>query len=323
MLKVRLVLMLLVMIGWSAASTRMGGRVLGAVRVWMKPKDAWLLGYLPASSPWLVYLQVTRVQPTEDEKARQQWEEMEAKLEETTGVKPSLDVDVVAVGEELLVARGRYDWSQMEPRLKAAGFQPEWIEGRRSAKTKDLYLTVDGDYLLVARKVDALAEALKRHRTGGGMREDTPVVRLAQSMGWDSPVLAAAEVPEMWRKEGLAPVTSVALTLDMADGELALQARLTPRTPREGTRLQETLEKYRKQLLQQAMRHPQFPSLVSMLESASVEVEGQGHLVASMKVPEALLTELKDSKETAAEFLFWSVYVGWLQEAERFRLTRP
>lgn len=257
------------------------------------PKDPNLLAYFGPDSRELLLLQATefnlRFSDEEQRRFEQDWKDFHAK----TGINVAKDVDAIALADGLGAARGRFDWKKLSAFLQTEGYTLTELAGVPGAvKPAAADLALDGSYLLVGPR-GTLERAIARKRQGGGLNDNSPLVKAMDELGWKHAVvggvvsgsrLAAESTPSQMKMQ------SVLGAIDSNENGIELRAIAATGSKEEGEALHATLEVMRKAIILEATVNPlsETRPLRDSLEKATLEVDAQGRVRGAMTIPHAV-----------------------------------
>ncbi|MBN1207861.1 MAG: hypothetical protein JXB05_23555 [Myxococcaceae bacterium] len=256
------------------------------------PKDAKLLAYFSPDTRELLVLQATELDLRLPEESRRQLEQDWRELQEKTGVDPRKDVDAFAAADGLAVVRGRFDWARLGAWLQSEGYTLTALGGVPAAvKPRTVDVALDGKYLLLGQRSE-LERALARKRQDKGLAEGSPIVRTLDEIGWKHTLVGGVVSGSRLSSQGpeaLKPQSAVAAFDSTPDG-FELRAAADTRSKEEGEAIHAALELLRKTaLLEMSLSaKPEVRTLREALERARLEVDPQGRVSGSIRLPYAL-----------------------------------
>ena len=198
MKKALLVLVLIIAaVAFVAWKTGYLGKLAGTARVKVLPADAGLLAFYDVKAPGAAVVQLPLATMPESDKLADKMKRAAADIEETTGIRLAVDVDAVAFDDKMQVARGRFSWSRMSPKLEAAGYVVTNDEGAPIAikSSSGDAVAVAGNYALHG-PADVVTAALARQRDGTGIPKDGAVAAIFKEIGWGHAIVGGAALAD-------------------------------------------------------------------------------------------------------------------------------
>lgn len=180
----------------------LSGRVLGALRTVVLPRDLELLSFFGRNSEGVVALNAPLLRLPPHNGAHKALEELRQEVLETSGIDVVMDVDALAVAvvgrEPLFVVRGRFSWSELQRVLGSKGYKPvEDVERMLCSGSRCVAFV--RPYLVLGSKAQ-VRSGLQRNNAHDGMDEDHPLVGMLDGSGWRVALLGA------WQKKSASPV---------------------------------------------------------------------------------------------------------------------
>lgn len=274
------------------------GWALGVVRVHLAPRDAGLLQFFERDAKWTVVGQVPYL-PRQGG-ILERVADVARDLEQVTAIRPALDIDAVAVGEDVQVARGRFAWSRMSPALAKNGYLISTDRGFPFAtrESDDDALAVVGGYL-VHGTVDAVKRALERKVMDKGVKPEGALVGEMDAIGWRHGLFAVAVLDDKGTSVGQilsggVDVKAVALTIDDADRAYPLEATVRAGTRTQARDIQEAILKARDEVVKHLDQLDEADSIeVGLaLSKSTVVVDEDGRVVAHIDMPKRVVDKM-------------------------------
>jgi|GEM_PF-1624270 len=258
-------------------------------------KDPKLLAYFRPDARELILLQLTELDLRLSGEAKSRMEQNGRELYDKTGINLAKDVDALAGGYGFGVIRGRFDWSKLSPYLQSQGYTLTEMAGVPGAvKAQAVDVALDGSYLLVGPRSE-LELAIARKRDGQGLKEDGPIAKAIDDIGWRHGLVGG--VVSGSRLSSEAPtdlkMQSALGALDSTRDGYELRALATTGSKEEGEALHSMLESFRKTALlrMSILTQPELRALRDVLEKATLEVDAKGRVTGAMLFPYTMVDQ--------------------------------
>ncbi|WP_224367620.1 hypothetical protein [Hyalangium versicolor] len=265
----------------------------GALAPRLIPKDAKLLAYFRPDAQELLVVQMTEVDFPLPEETRQKLAQNGREFYDKTGIDVRKDVDAVAVADRLAIARGRFDWSRLGAYLQTEGYTLTELDGVPAAvKSQSTSMALDGKYLLMGRRAE-IKRALERKRQGQGLEDGSPIVKAIDELGWKHALVGGVASGSRLSSDEDLRMQSAVGAVDSAPDGMEVRAVALTGSKEQGEALHATLEMLRKAAVLQLSVLPktELRALKDSLDRATLEVDPQGRVRGTIRVPYALLDQ--------------------------------
>ncbi|MBM7116018.1 DUF5942 domain-containing protein [Archangium primigenium] len=263
------------------------------VRVRFIPKDPALLAYFGPDTRELLVVHSTELDMPLDTKTQEELDRQVKDVHAKTGVDTREDLDSLAVTTGLAVARGRFDWARLSTYLQSEGYTLTELEGVPTAvKAQAADVALDGHYLLVGPQ-NLVSQALALKRQGGGLGDDSPLVKALDTIGWKhgmvGGLVSGSRLPDLMGKTGM--LQSLLGAFDVTPEGLDLHGTALTGGEKQGQALLKLLELGRSVLLlTTGMETAEEQRLLAdALRKSELKADAQGVVTGHIRFPHALV----------------------------------
>jgi hypothetical protein len=288
-----ILLILLVASGAIAYTTGYAGRAVGYARTQALPKDHTLLKFFDAKTAGVGIVQLPLAKAPKYEGVKNRLEGIRHDIEEVSGIRMLLDVDTIAIGSDLIAARGRFSWSRLESNLKEHGYTITNEQNRPIAVRNDTgeALTLAKGYLLHG-KTPKVIEALDRIENEDGLTDESALVEYVDAVGWRHALVGAIKLSDapLSFSEALTGNTNMRaamVAVDFRGEDYPLSFYLVPGSARQSAEVVELMTKGRDDMVHSLKNDstPEGIALRGALERAEITTEENTRVRLSIVLP--------------------------------------
>jgi hypothetical protein len=294
MKKLGLFLLILFVAGGAIAyTTGYAGRAVGYARTQALPKDHTLLKFFDAKTAGVGIVQLPLAKAPKYEGVKNRLEGIRHDLEEVSGIRVLLDVDTIAIGSDLIAARGRFSWGRLSAHLKDHGYTITNEQNRPIAVRSDTgeALTLIKSYLLHG-KTPKVIEALDRFENESGLNDESALVEYVDSAGWRHALLGAVKLSDapLSFSEALTGKTNMRaamVAVDFRGEDYPLSFYLVPGSAAQSAEVVEMMKKGRDDMVNglKSDTTPEGIALRGALERANIVTEENTRVRLSLVLP--------------------------------------